>query len=243
MSAEAAARAPERMRFPDVRAPEPRLPAEAERRLTARQREILQQLEQILGRAGFGRLTMADLAAQTGCSLRTLYGIAPSKEELVLIVVDRRLRRIGRAALEPLRESMPGLEALRLYLRAAHQAVRPTTASYARELADAPGVLPLIDAHEGYVIAVTRSLLDRSVRQGEIGPVDTAAVAQLLGGLGRQLAGPAPRRLRRGALPRHGRHPGRDRPARARATLGRRLHRRPTPSSVFSRLDSPGRSR
>jgi len=189
VSATAAASA-ERMRFPEVRAPRPRLAAEAERQLTARQREILDQLEQVLGREGFGGLTMADLAAQTGCSLRTLYGIAPSKEELVLIAVDRRLRRIGRTALEPLRASMPPLEALRRYLRGAHEAVQPTTAAYARELADVPGAGPLLDAHERYVTAVTRGLLDRAVEAGQIAPVDTAAVAHVLGGLGREFARP-----------------------------------------------------
>ena len=179
-----------RMRFPDVRAPRPRLSSEEEGQLTDRQREILEQLEELLGREGFGGLTMADLAARAGCSLRTLYGIAPSKDQLVLIAVDRRLRRIGRAALEPLRASMPPLEAVRRYLRAAHEAVQPTTAVYARELADTPGAEELFDSHARYLTAVTKSLLDRAVAEGEIAPVDTAAVAHVLGGLGLQFARP-----------------------------------------------------
>ncbi len=179
-----------RLRFPGVRAPRPLLDPDTERRLTARQREILDELEKLFRVEGFSELTMAEIAAQMNCSLRTLYGLAPRKEELVLMVVDRRLRRIGRAALEPLRADMPPLEALRAYLRAANRAVQPTALAYARELADLPGASRLLDAHEGYVIAVTRSLLDRAVEQGAIPPVDTAAVAHVLGGLGREFSRP-----------------------------------------------------
>ena len=93
----------ERLRFPGVRAPRPLLGPETERRLTSRQREVLDELEKILAEEGLADLTMAEIAARVNCSLRTLYGISPRKEELVLAVVDRRLRRIGRAATQPLR--------------------------------------------------------------------------------------------------------------------------------------------
>lgn len=184
------ARPAERLRFPGVQAPRALLPSETERRLTARQRELLDELEEIFSAEGFADLTMAQIAAQVNCSLRTLYGISSSKDELVLTVVDRRLRRIGRAAIEPLRASMSPLQALRSYLRAVNEALQPTTAAYSRELVRISGASRLVAAHESYVIAVTRSLLDRAVAEGEVRPVDTAAVAHVLGGLGRELAQP-----------------------------------------------------
>jgi len=60
-----------------------------------------------------GEALETEIAARVGCSLRTLYGIAPSKDELILSVVDRRLHRIGRAAIEVLDAEMPALDALR----------------------------------------------------------------------------------------------------------------------------------
>jgi len=39
-------------------------------------------------------------------------------------------------------------------------------------------------------MAVTRSLLDRAVEESQIPPVDTAALAHVLGGLGRELSRP-----------------------------------------------------
>ena len=108
----------------------------------------------------------------------------------MLTVVDRRLHRIGRKAIASLDAPMSPLVALRVYLRAANEAVQPETVSFSREFANVPGARRLLDAHEGYVIAVTCSLLDRAVAAGEISPVDTASVAHVLGGLGREFARP-----------------------------------------------------
>ena len=178
----------ERMRLPGVRAPKPLLSAESARQLTARQLELLEELEGIVGSEGVSDRTMAEIAARLGCSLRTLYGIAPSKEELVLTVVDRRLHHIGRKAIGSLDASLSPLDALRAYLHAANEAVQPTTVAFAKDFAAVSGAKRLLDGHEDYVIAVTQSLLDRAVAEGQIGPVDTAALAHVLGGLGREFA-------------------------------------------------------
>ncbi len=178
------------MRFPGVRPPKPLLAAETESRLTVRQRKLLDQLEALVASEGLAELTMAEIAAQVNCSLRTLYGIAPSKDELVLAVVDRRLRRIGRAAIGQLDATLAPLDALRAYLRATNEAVQPTTFAFARDFAQVSGAKQLLDAHEGYVIAVTQSLLDRAVTEGDIAPVDTTSLAHVLGSLGREFGRP-----------------------------------------------------
>jgi len=177
-------------KLPGVRAPKPLLSREAALQLSARQLELIDELEEHLRRGGLADLTMAEIAARTGCSLRTLYGIAPSKDELLLIVVDRRLRRIGRAAIETLDTAMAPLDGLRAYLRAANEAVQPEAVALSGDLAHVAGAEPLLASHEAYLVAVARSLLDRAVAEGHIAPVDTAAVAHVLGGLGREFARP-----------------------------------------------------
>jgi AcrR family transcriptional regulator len=179
-----------RVRFPGVRAPKRLLPLEVERQLSARQLQVLDELEEKLLQQGLADLTMAEIAGQVGCSLRTLYGIAPSKEELLLTVVDRRLHRIGRAAIESLDESMPPLDALRAYLRAANEAVQPEAVAMSADLAKVAGAGRLVSAHEAYLMAVTQSLLDRAVSEGQIAAVDTASLAHVLGGLGGEFAKP-----------------------------------------------------
>ena len=180
----------ERVRFPGVRAPKPLLSREAERQLSARQLELLDDLEAQLLQGGLADLTMAQIASRLGCSLRTLYAIAPSKDELLLTVVDRRLYRIGRAATETLDASMPPLDLVRGYLRAANEAVQPEAVALSAGLATVAGAKRLFEAHEGYLMAVTQSLLDRAVAEGQIAAVDTAAVAHVLGGLGGEFVRP-----------------------------------------------------
>lgn len=179
-----------RLRFPGVRAPKPLLSKEAERRLSVRQLELLDALEERLIHERLVDLTMAEIAALLGCSLRTLYGIAPSKDELLLTIVDRRLHRIGRSAIETLDTSMTPLDALRAYLQAANEAVQPESAILSADLAKVAGGGRLFDAHEAYLMAVTQSLLDRAVSEGQIAPADTASVAHVLAGLGREFARP-----------------------------------------------------
>lgn len=179
-----------RLRFPGVRGPAPLLDNERERRLTARQRAILDELEVAGAEEGFAALTMAEIAGRMNCSLRTLYGIAPTRDELILTAADRRLRRIGRRAIESLDVTLPPLDLLRAYLHVAHTAVQPQTLTLSRDFAAVSGSRRLATAHENYVIAVVQNLLDRAVAEEQIAEVDTAAVAHILGGLGREFANP-----------------------------------------------------
>ena len=185
MSAHAApARRPPTRALPRVRAPRPLLAPEVERALSDRQREILDALEALAMQDGFAELTMAQLAARVNCSLRTLYALAPRKDALLLMVIDRRLHRIGRAAMAAIEPGMDALTALRAYLEAATIAVAPTTEAFARQLATVPGAAQVTNAHAEYVTAVTERLLERAVAEGQIASVDTGALALVLAGLG-----------------------------------------------------------
>ncbi len=172
-----------------VAAPPAVLSRERERALTPRQREILDELGRIFDK-GFADLTMAGLAAQLNCSLRTLYGLAPSRNELVLMVVDRNLRTVGRAAHAAIEADMSALEAVRAYLSAATVAVSDLTEEFANDMSEVVAGLDLNEAHSNYLVDVTRTLLDIAVADGEIEPVDTTAVARVIAGFGRDFARP-----------------------------------------------------
>ena len=199
MSEEPADRPQKRMRLAGVRAPKPVLDPASERRLSARQLELLDDLQYEVKQDEFAHWTMAEIASRMGCSLRTLYGIAPSKEELILTVVDRRMRRIGRKAFNHLDESMSPVEGLRAYLKAAHVAVQPESVAFASAFSHLPGAKRLVDRHEEYVAAVTQALLERAQSAGEIIQIDTVAVAHLLGGLGRELGRPGSTKVHQGS--------------------------------------------
>ena len=174
-------------RLRGVSAPAPVLSRERADALTVRQREILDELGRIFDK-GFVDVTMAELASQLNCSLRTLYGLAEGRNELVLMVVDRNLRNVGRAARDAIDDEMTAIDAIRAYLGAATVAVQNTTEEFARDMATLQAGLRLNASHSDYLVDVTRSLLDLAVEQGEIDDVDTAAVARMIAGLGRDFA-------------------------------------------------------
>lgn len=157
--------------------------------LSDRQREILDNVGTLFA-DGFSHLTMADIAGHMNCSLRTLYTLASSREALVLIVVDRNLWAIGREARGAIVPNMRPLEAIRAYLRAANVAVASITEAFANDTAAIPAAQSVNDAHNDYLAAVTRALLNEAVRRGDIPRCDTAAISTVIAGLGRQFARP-----------------------------------------------------
>ena len=175
------------IRLREVPAPKPIISRQREEELTQRQREVLDQLSDLFDE-GFAEITMSEIASKVNCSLRTLYEIADSKDELVLIVIDRNLRKVGRSAIEIIDSWMAPLEAIRLYLEAATIAVENTTEGFARDLEVVPSAQKLSKNHSDYLVAITRSLLDLAVERKDIADVDTAAVARVVAGLGRDFA-------------------------------------------------------
>ena len=175
------------VRLREVPAPKPVITRQREKELTTRQREVLDQLSDLFD-SGFAEMTMSEIASRVNCSLRTLYEIADSKDELVLIVIDRNLRKVGRSAIEIIDPWMTPLEAIRLYLEAATVAVESTTEEFAKDLEIVPSAQKLSKDHSDYLVAITRSLLDLAVERGDIADVDTAAVARVVAGLGRDFA-------------------------------------------------------
>lgn len=67
--------------------PGPRTAARNRRMSETRREELLQRLENIVLTEGFARLTVDDLASRLQCSKSTLYAVAGSKEQLVVVAV------------------------------------------------------------------------------------------------------------------------------------------------------------
>lgn len=178
-------------RVRQVQSPRPVMPKEKQRCLTDRQREILDQLGSVFDE-GFNHLTMADLASRIGCSLRTLYGLAESRDELVLLVVDRNLWRVGRSAMAAIEPEATTIEAIRSYLKAANVAVANTTPDFAHDCAALGATREMNRAHANYLMEVTKVMLEIGVDRGEFcGMVDAAAVARIVAGVGAHFASPS----------------------------------------------------
>jgi AcrR family transcriptional regulator len=74
-------------------------------RTDAKRDEILEVADAAFLELGYGRASMAEIAARVGGSKATLYGYFPSKEALFLAIIERRAERYVLPALARLEES------------------------------------------------------------------------------------------------------------------------------------------
>ena len=155
--------------------------------LTDKHKQVIDKLELMLEK-GIPDLTMSELAAKLKVSLRTLYEIAPSKDHLIRMTVNRILMKLGKEALDIIANINSPVEKLKRYLQHANQAVGPKFKVYLQNLGNNNKSKEMIDYHEDYIISFTKELLDDAVTQKEIRTIDTQAFALLLGGIGRDFA-------------------------------------------------------
>lgn len=164
-----------------LRRPRPLLSQRAEQRLGPRHREVLDQLESLFLQEGFSGFSVRELAAHVGCSRRTLYELAPSKDELVLLVFDRFLHRVGRAALDSIDETSPHADQIRSYFLGGLELQRISLV-FGEDLADEPAARRLFDRHYAFVMAVVEELVERGIAAGEFRAVTPRVVAGALAG-------------------------------------------------------------
>lgn len=162
----------------------------AGREFSARQEEVLDELERIVLEEGFRKLTTALLAKRLRCSRRTLYELAPSKNELVLLVLDRLLRRMGRRAMERMRDLDDPADRLWAYLTRTNAEIRRGNHQLWADVAAEPAVQRLVDDHYRYAAAVAARLIRDGVDQSTFHDLDPHLVAELLSVVLRHLQNP-----------------------------------------------------
>jgi len=155
--------------------------------LTKKHKEIISTLEKMLEK-GIPELTMSELAAKLKISLRTLYEIAPSKDQLITMTVDNILKKLGKSALERVSKIESPIDKLDTYLGIVNQAVGPKFDAYIKDLGKINGSSEMIDYHEDFITKYTEKLLVEAMSANEIQKIDPKAFAILLGGIGREFA-------------------------------------------------------
>ena len=169
-----------------VKTPKPLLSKSKEKLLSNRQKEALEDLEELI-KGGYPQLTMSEIAANLKVSLRTLYEIAPKKEALILIAVDRLLFKIGTAAHKAIDVSDSPMSKLKAFLNETNKATERNTLAFTEDFGRIQGAKDLVDSHENYVMNVTEQFLEEAIIANEIISIDTSAMALILSGLSREL--------------------------------------------------------
>lgn len=155
--------------------------------LTSRHHEIINLLEKMLEK-GIPDLTMSELASKLKISLRTLYEIAPSKDQLITMTIDNILRRLGKDALDEISTIQSPFKKLQKYLSTVNQAVGPKFDKFMKDLSNVSGSSAMADYHEDFITGYIEKLLNDALKAKEIRKIDTRAFAILLGGIGREFS-------------------------------------------------------
>jgi AcrR family transcriptional regulator len=145
-----------------------------------RQEEILAELEAIILREGFRDLTVAGLSKRLRCSRRTLYELAESKNELVLLVLDRLLQRMGRRAHQRLRELSDPSERVQFFVGAGSAEIRSISIAFAEDITNFAPARRLFDAHYEFAASVLAGVIQDGIDKGAFRKVQPYLVAQLI---------------------------------------------------------------
>ncbi|MFL2709533.1 MAG: TetR/AcrR family transcriptional regulator [Gammaproteobacteria bacterium] len=152
---------------------------------TKRQIEIMDALEAMLQK-GVPDLTMSEFAKKLKISLRTLYEIAPSKDELILMTMNNILVKLGKLAIDSVANIDSPIKKLEKYLCIVNQAVGPKFDTFIKDIENIKGSQKMADYHENFIKNYTKNLLKESILKKEIKSIDVRAFAILLGGIGRE---------------------------------------------------------
>jgi AcrR family transcriptional regulator len=126
---------------------------------TKRHHEVINTLEKLLEQ-GVPDLTMSEIAKKLKISLRTLYEIAPSRDQLILMTMDSILKKLGKSAMDSVSEINSPIKKLEQYLFIVNQAVGPKFDRFLKDI--------------------------ESIEKKEIKKIDVNAFSILLGGIGRE---------------------------------------------------------
>lgn len=140
--------------------------------------EILDGLETIVLTEGFRDLTVGSLAERLRCSRRTLYEIADSKEELVLIVIDRVLRRLARVARDAAAHEDSLLDQVRAFLIQGLTELHRATLSFSEDVAAFPDAAHLVLAHFRFARGTFEDMLVAGMESGEFAPIHPRIAAE-----------------------------------------------------------------
>ena len=135
-------------------------------RLTGRQEQLRDQLLRLFLAEGFVDFTLDDLAGKLGCSKRTLYALADSKEQLATSVTRLFFRRATdqvEAAIARLRSPERRVTG---YLEAVAEALRPASRQFLNDLSRLTPTREIYVENTTAAAARLRSLVDEGTAAG-----------------------------------------------------------------------------
>lgn len=153
--------------FDGLPLPAPEIEGLTSRRLSDREVQIVRSLVKIFA-SGFADKTMADLADLTGSSLRSLYRLAPSRGDLVLLVVNQSLRTMSHESRTAAKSAATALEGVALYVHRTAMSMAKLSPDHARDLVSIPAVSVLARRYARDRVESLEALFLLAIDQGEM---------------------------------------------------------------------------
>ncbi len=154
-----------------------------------RRAEILRQLRELFLAEGFARFSIGDLADRFRCSRSTLYAVAPSKEQLVVVAVRSYFHAAAERIEAKVAESDDARQRLAAYLSAVATELEPVSADFFADVAAFGPANDVYRENTRFAAQRVRELVDEGVQAGTLRPVHAsfvgAAVAEVMGAIQR----------------------------------------------------------
>jgi AcrR family transcriptional regulator len=150
-----------------------------DRSLTARQLELSDRLVELFLAEGFASFTTDDVAGRLGCSKRTLYMLADSKEQLATLAVRRFFRRATEHVERAIAHVRSPAARVTRYLEAVAEALRPASAAFRHDLAWFPPARELYEQNTAAAAQRVRQLIDAGIAAGAFRRVSAGFVAEV----------------------------------------------------------------
>lgn len=161
-----------------------------EPRLTLRQSQLRDALVEMVLAEGFSHLTLDRVAAELGCSKRTLYALAASKEQLAVLAVRHFFRRATAQVEARIAATRAPARRVTGYLEAVAEALRPASRAFRDDLARNALAAEIYEQNTSAAAARVRELIDEGTRTGAfravpadfVGEVVTATMRRITSG-------------------------------------------------------------
>src|SRR3954463_1599798 len=145
-------------------------------RSQARREELLDELVTLVLAEGFGTVTLDELARRLRCSKSTLYGLAASKEQLVVAVVKRFFQRATTVVEERVAVPADHRERISAYLLAVAEQLQPARPAFFADVAAFAPARELYERNTRSAAARVQQLVAEGVAAGTIRPVHASFV-------------------------------------------------------------------
>lgn len=150
------------------------------RSLSPRAETLLDEMEEIFLTEGFRDLSIASLATRLRTSRRTFYELAPSRDELVLVVLDRIMHRMGREAHDRLIGVDDPLDRIEEYFGAAATGLRRMSLRFTEDVERQPSAQRLLADHYHYAAALMQEVVEEAIETGRARPCNPHFVAEAI---------------------------------------------------------------